>query len=122
MRSSFAILLLFSLACRGERAGEMEQVAKETLSAVRAKEVLKVQVRLEKPEPPSPAELALRKQIEDRIQQEDVGTLTESTTDLGHYDLTIEVASTNESIPRVRAILRDAGVAERATVRVETKK
>ncbi|HEX2834697.1 MAG TPA: hypothetical protein VHW00_16920 [Thermoanaerobaculia bacterium] len=120
MRSSLLILLLL-FACRGERAGEMEQVAKETLSAVRAKELVKVQVRLEKPEPPSAADLELRKKIEDRIQQEDVGTITESTTDAGHYDLTIEVASTNESIPRVRAILRDAGVAERSTVRVETK-
>ncbi len=113
------VLLLFLVACK--QSAEIEQVAKETLDATRAKEVLKVQVRLDQQVAPTPDEMATRRQIEDRIQQENVGTLTLSTTDIGHYDMTIEVQSTNDAIPRVRAILREAGVGERATVKVGTK-
>ncbi len=111
------------LACgKSESSSEIAQVAKETLSAVRTREIVKVQVRLEKPEPPSPAELAVRKQIEERIEQEHLGAIVETTTDVGHYDLALEVESTTDAVPRVRTILRDAGVLERATVRVEPKK
>jgi hypothetical protein len=119
MRRWLALVVLV-VSCK--QSAEMEQVAKETLRAVRTKEVLKVQVRLDKPEPPAAVDLEIRKQIEDRIEQDNVGTLTESTTDAGHYDLTIEVESTNDAIPQLRAILRDAGVVERTSIRVETKK
>jgi len=120
MRRACALLMLALIACG--KAEEISQVTKETLDAVRSPEVVKIQVRLEKTEAPSPAELDVRKQIEERLQQEHVGTLTASTTDIGHYDMTLEVASTNDAVPRVRAILNEAGVLERATVRVDAKR
>jgi hypothetical protein len=123
VRVLIALLFLGTVACgKGESASEMKEVAKETLAAVRATEVVRVQVRLEKPEPPTPAQLDVRKQIEERIQQENVGTIVQTSTDVGHYDFTVEVASTNDALPRVRAILRDAGVLEQSTVRVEGTK
>ncbi|HEX7831767.1 MAG TPA: hypothetical protein VF787_19080 [Thermoanaerobaculia bacterium] len=120
MRVLISLLVLGVVACgKGESAAEIKEVAKETLAAVRATEVVRVQVRLEKPEPPTPAQLETRKQIEERIQQENVGTIVQTSTDVGHYDFTVEVASTNDALPRVRAILRDAGVLEQSTVRVD---
>jgi hypothetical protein len=123
VRAFLSILAIAFVACgKGESSSEIAQVAKETLSSVRAREIVSVQVRLDKPEPPSPAELEVRKQIEEQIEQQHVGAIVQTTTDVGHYDLSIEVESTTDAVPRVRTILRDAGVLERATVRVETKK
>jgi hypothetical protein len=121
MRPAVLILLTLCLpiACgKGTSSSEIEQVAKETLAATRSPQVVRIQVRLEKTEAPTPADLAVRQQIEERIEQERVGTITSTTTDLGHYDLALRVESTADAVPKVRAILNDAGVLERATVRV----
>lgn len=79
---------------------------------------MKIQVRLDHTDMPTAEELAVRKQIEDRILDERVGRIKESAAGAGHYDLTVEVDSTNDAVPKIRAILRDAGVMDRATVRV----
>lgn len=123
VRVLLALLVVAFVACgKGESSAEISAVAKETLSAVRTPEVVKVQVRLEKSEPPSPSELDVRRQIEEKLEQEHVGTIVSTTTDVGHYDMTLEVDSTNDAVPRVREILRELNVLERATVRVDAKK
>ena len=121
--SAILLIALTIFACaKGQSANEIEQVAKETLEATRKPMLVKIQVRLEKAEPPSADALETRRRIEERIEGEHVGTIVETTTDVGHYDIAITVKSTNESVPRVRTILRDEGVLERSTVRVESKR
>lgn len=109
------------MACRREKttAEDVDKVVRETLNEVRAKYLVIVQVRLDQQELPTPEELAVREGIEQRIESEHIGRVIKSTAVPGHYDITVEVDSTAESVPRIRSVLRDADVLKRSSVRVQ---
>lgn len=116
-----ALLMLTTIAChRGEKttAADVDKVVRDTLQEVRSKYLVVIQVRLERPEPPTPEETAVRNAIETRIESEHIGRIVRSEAVPGHYDITVEVDSTAEAVPRIREVLRDVDVLRHASVRV----
>lgn len=117
----FALLLLLLLAACGETgvtAEDAEKVVKETLSEVREKETVRIQVRLEKTEMPSEPDLELRRKIEEAIDKEGIGNLKVADAGVGYIEINVEVDSTAESVPRIRDLLETFGLLERSTVRI----
>ena len=115
-----ALILLFLLACgKGEiTARDAEKVVKETLGEARDKNVVKIQIRLDKTEMPSAEDLELRRKIEEAIEKEEIGHIVVADAGVGHIDISVEVASTVEGVPRLRDLLETFGVLERATVSI----
>ena len=117
----FAPLLLLRLAAGGETgvtAEDAEKVVKETLSEVREKETVRIQVRLEKTGMPSEQDLELRRKIEEAIDKEGIGNLKVADAGVGYIEINVEVDSTAESVPRIRDLLETFGLLERSTVRI----
>jgi hypothetical protein len=120
MKRIAAFLFLFLAACgRSEvTAEDAEKVLRETLSAVKQKEVVRIVVRLEKTEMPSAEELELRRKIEEAIDKEGVGQLKVADAGVGYFEINVEVESSAEAVPRIRDLLETFGVLERSTVRI----
>ena len=117
----WSVLLLVVLAACGKSdvtIEDAEKEVKETLAAARDKETVKIVVRLEKTELPTAEELELRRQIEERIENEEIGRVTVADAGVGHIDVSVEVDSTVEAVPRIRDLLEELGVLERSTVSV----
>lgn len=118
MKQILLIAFLLLVAC-GKSEITVEDAAKvvrETLAEAREKEIVKIQVRLEKTELPSAEELELRKRIEEAIEREAIGRVTVADAGVGHIDVTVEVDSTAEAVPRIRDLLETFGVLDRSTV------
>lgn len=120
MRRFAPLLLLLALACGKSdvTAEDAEKVVRETLSEAREKDVVKIQVRLEKTALPSAEELELRRRIEETIEKEGIGRVTLADAGVGHIDVSVEVDSTADAVPRIRDLLETFGVLERATVSI----
>jgi diaminopimelate epimerase len=115
------VLLLVLLTACGKSdvtAEDAEKVVRETLSEAQEKDVVKIQVRLEKTEMPSAEELDLRRQIEEAIEKEAIGRVTVADAGVGHIDISVEVDSTADAVPRIRDLLETYGVLERSTVSI----
>ena len=120
----FVVLLLLLLAACGKSgvtAEDAEKVVRETLSEAREKDTVKIQVRLEKTEMPTAEELDLRRRIEEAIEQEGIGRITVADAGVGHIDISVEVDSTADAVPRIRDLLETFGVLERSTVSVASR-
>lgn len=119
----FVVLLVLLTACgKGEvTAEDAEKAAREALSAVQAKDTVKIQVRLEKTEMPTAEELELRRRIEEAIEKEGIGRVTVADAGVGHIDISVEVDSTADGVPRIRDLLETFGVLERSTVSVASR-
>jgi hypothetical protein len=118
-------LLLFAvLACRQNAAAPESSRApspiRQTFSEVRIRPLVRVQVRLSGTGPASPAELKARKAVEEKIEQERIGTVVDERADTGFIDFTVQVDDTVTAIPRIRALLQSAGIAERSSVQVKS--
>ncbi len=123
MKRTLIAALLLLTACGGsEVTGEdAEKVVRETLDEIRQeKQIVKIQVRLEKTELPSAEELELRRRIEEAIEKEGIGRVTVADAGVGHIDVSVEVDSTVEAVPRIRDLLETFGVLERSTVAVRS--
>ncbi|HEX6096939.1 MAG TPA: hypothetical protein VF432_11490 [Thermoanaerobaculia bacterium] len=123
MRRSVLLLAMLLVACgKTEMTSEdAEKVLRETLSAAKKKDVVKIQVRLEKTEMPTAEELELRRRIEEAIEQEGIGRVTVADAGVGQITVSVEVDSTADSVPRIRDLLETFGVLERATVSVASR-
>ncbi len=86
----------------------MKKAIKDTVSETRTKAQVVVQIQSE--------DLVVRQSIEKQIEEQHIGTIKSEDAGTGHVDFTVEVDSTNDSIPRIKDVLRAAGV--RSTVRV----
>ena len=119
----FVVLLMLLAACgKGEvTAEDAEKAVRETLSAAREKDTVKIQVRLEKTELPTAEELELRRRIEEAIEKEGIGRITVADAGVGHIDISVEVDSTADAVPRIRDLLETFGVLERSTVSVASR-
>ena len=122
MKRILLVLCLTLLACGKSEitAEDAEKVVKETLGEARDKDVVKVQIRLEKTEMPSAEDLELRRKIEEAIEKEEIGHVVLADAGVGHIDISVEVASTAEGVPRLRDLLETFGVLERSTVSISS--
>ena len=121
MKHVLVLLLILLPACGKSEvtAEDAEKLVRETLSEAREKEVVKIQVRLEKTEMPSEEDLALRRRIEEAIEKEGIGRIVIADAGVGHIDVSVEVDSTAEAVPRIRDLLEELGVLERSIVAVK---
>lgn len=108
------LLLLVICGC----GDEVAQVMKEGVDAVRPKEYVVVQVRLDASEPPSNEDLKLRREIEDQVEVDRIGRVEATGSGVGYFDLEIEVDSTADAVPKIEQLLRARGLRERSMVRV----
>jgi hypothetical protein len=106
------------VATRRYRGGRGE-IVREAVGEMREKDTVKIQVRLEKTEMPSEEELQLRRRIEEAIEKEGIGRIKVADAGVGHIDISVEVDSTADAMPRIRDLLETFGVLERSTVSVE---
>jgi hypothetical protein len=113
-----SLLVLIACGKSDVTAEDAEKVVRETLSEAREKDIVRIQVRLEKTELPSAEELQLRKQIEEAIEREGIGRVTVADAGVGHIDISVEVDSTADAVPRIRDLLETFGVLDRSTVSV----
>ena len=119
MKRIVPLLLLLAACGRSEiTAEDAEKVVRETLSAAQEKAVVKIQIRLEKSEMPSEEDLAFRRKIEETIEKDGIGRVTVADAGVGHIDVSVEVDSTAEAVPRIRDLLESLGVIERSTVSI----
>ena len=119
MKRIVPLLLLLAACGKSEiTAEDAEKVVRETLSAAQEKAVVKIQIRLEKSEMPSEEDLAFRRKIEETIEKDGIGRVTVADAGVGHIDISVEVDSTAEAVPRIRDLLESLGVIERSTVSI----
>ncbi len=116
-------LCVIGIACGKSdiTAKDAEKVVKETIGAARDQQIVKIQIRLEKTEMPSAEDLALRRKIEEAIEHDEIGRIVVADGGVGHIDISVEVASTAEGVPRLRDLLETFGVLERSTVSIASK-
>ncbi|HYC93627.1 MAG TPA: hypothetical protein VEO54_30765 [Thermoanaerobaculia bacterium] len=107
------VVSLLLAACRGEERDTAAAVVKETLEAVRPKQQVVIQLRDE--------DVTLRNTIEDQLVAQRVGTVVERGEGTGFTSLALEVDSTADAVPRVRAILRELELLEKSSVQVRQK-
>ncbi|HUR79899.1 MAG TPA: hypothetical protein VM733_03985 [Thermoanaerobaculia bacterium] len=114
MRLTPVVALLLAACAGGERgattASDAAAVVKETVNAVRAKEQVVVRIRVE--------DARLRDAVEDRLVLERIGTIVERGGGTGYVLLVLEVDSTAEAVPRVRAVLREMELLEKSSVEI----
>ena len=113
---SFVVLLALLAAC--SPTPETRDAIKQAVSETQTKPRIVIQIRLIAPGMPTEKDLELRSEIEKQIEQQNMGAVVAQEAGDGHMDITVEVDNTNEAIPRIKDLLREAGVAERSTVRV----
>jgi hypothetical protein len=98
------LLIGFTLtlaACGGTESTEVNEVVKQSVDALRNKERVVVQVRLEKSELPSDADLAERRRLEEEIEVGRIGRIITTGAGVGYYDITVEVDSSADDGPAV---------------------
>ena len=115
-----ALLILPACGKSEVTAEDAAKVVRETIAGAREKAIVKIQVRLEKTELPSAEELELRKRIEEAIEREEIGRVIVADAGVGHIDLSVEVDSTFDAVPRIRDLLETFEVLDRSTVSVST--
>jgi len=120
MRRLVLAALVLLTACGRDKvtADDAAKVVRETLTEIREKSVVKIQVRLEKTEMPSAEDLQLRKQLEEAIEKEGIGRIKVADAGVGHFDIHVEVDSTAEAMPRIRDLLESLAVLDRSTVSI----
>ena len=115
------ILALAAVACGGEQhttTSDAATVVKETLAAARPKWHVRIRVRLERSELPGADELKLRDAIEERLDAERVGTIIRRGAGTGWMDVEVEVDSTADAVPRIRAILESMELLEKSAIEI----
>jgi hypothetical protein len=118
----YAVFLLLLVACH-ETAGsappsaDSHDVIKETVSEVRDAH-LRVQLRLPDAGPPSASDLTRRRTLEEKIEHDRIGTIVDESTGAGYVDFTVQVPSSVTAIPKISAIVREAGLTDRTVVTV----
>ena len=108
-----ALLLLILVSCGKEKMDLIHDVA----ANIKAKPRVEVTVKLNQDEATA-ADVALQKSLEDAVERQNVGRLVNSGTRPGQIFVTVEVEQTADAIEKLRKILLNAGVLDRANFRV----
>ena len=110
------ILLMFAFLACGKTEPATDFL-REVTTAAREKARVQMSIRASAEEP-TPEDLALRKQIEDRIEQERLGRLVSAGAGGGYIDVVVEVDNSSVGIAQLRRIALDLGVVSRASFKV----
>ena len=113
---SFTVLSLFVLAA----CGDSGEIVREVTTGIRTTSRVEVSVKASAEEPTA-ADIEVRRKIEDRIEQENIGRLISSGAAAGYSQVTVEVENTAEAIPRIQDILRSMDLDRDAKFRVIVK-
>src|SRR5687767_8060513 len=119
MRVVAAFFIVYLIACGGNEAGVQPaaEIIREVTTGIRSNARVHVSVRASAEEP-TPEDIELRKRLEDRIEQENIGRLISSSGGAGYVDLVVEVENTADAIPRIQEILRSMDAARDASFKV----
>jgi hypothetical protein len=120
MKRAMIAALLLVVACQRESRKAAQEVIGEVTSGLREKHRVQVSVKASA-EDPTPEDLELRKSIETRIEQENIGRIVSSGAGAGFIDITVEVENTAVAIPRLRSVLQAAGALSRSSFKVLTR-
>jgi len=122
MRFAAILLMLAVASCGGERsstaASDAAAVVKETLAAARPKERVRVRVHLERSELPTAEDLKLRDTLEEQLDAQRLGAIVNRGAGVGWFDVELDVDSTADAVPRIRAILESMELHEKSTVEI----
>ena len=114
--NKFVIAFAIALAACGKNAPT--DTIRQTIAEARTKPEVQIQIRLVENELPNPEALALRRRLEDQIEQQHVGTVVSDGSDVGHMDIRVQVDNTVSAIPRIQKILDTNGVLSRSSVKI----
>ena len=115
MNKSF-IAAVIALAACGK--GAPTDTIRQTIAEARTKPEVQIQIRLVENDVPNADALALRRRIEDQVEQGHVGTVVSDGSDVGHMDIRVQVDNTVSAIPRIQKILDTNGVLSRSSVKI----
>ncbi len=125
MRRLLLFAVLISVACRDESgrsaSDQTADLIRDVTTAARQKARVKLLVKALQEEP-GPADLELRRSIEERIEQRRIGRVISSAAGAGFIEVEVEVENSAVAIPQLRQVAKEAGVLDRATFRVEAPK
>jgi len=106
------LIAMLVISCKGKPLDAIHQ----TIDEARARTKVQIDIVTEKPDP-SPAELQLQQAIEKRIEKDHVATVVNDGSGPGYVRINVEIDD-KTAIEKLRGIVRDAGVSDRATVKV----
>lgn len=115
MRQLIAIGLaaMFIVSCKEKPL----EVIHQTIDEARTRTKVQIEIRTEKQDP-SPAELQMQQAIEKRIEKDRAAHVVNDASGPGYVRINVEVDDQATAIEKLRAIVSDAGVSDRATVKV----
>jgi hypothetical protein len=114
--NKFLIGAVIVLAACGKNAPT--DTIRQAIAEARTKPEVQIQIRLLENDLPNADALALRRRIEDQIEQQHVGTVVSDGSDVGHLDIRVQVDNTVSAIPRIQKILDTNGVLSRSSVKI----
>ena len=110
MRIALMILALTATTCGGR--DEISSEVKRAVADTRTKPQVTVILQIDDDE--------VRKAVERRIEEQHIGIVKSESSGPGHLDFVVEVDSSVDAIPRIRDVIRAAGVFDKATIRVSS--
>jgi hypothetical protein len=115
--------LMLVLSCGANEPGVQSatEVAREVTTGMRSRARVQVSVKASA-EDPGQEDLDLRKKIEDRIEQQNIGRLVSSGGGAGFVDITVEVDNTADAIEKIQEIVRSLDVARETSFKVLPEK
>lgn len=120
MRALIAVALaatLLSVSCKRKESTGLLDVVHQTIDEARTRPQVQIDIRTEKQDP-SPAELQLQQAIETRIEKEHVAHVVSDGSGPGYVRINVEVEDKTTAIEKLRAVVRDAGVLDRSSVKI----
>jgi hypothetical protein len=115
--------LMLVLSCGANEPGVQSatEIAREVTTGMRSRARVQVSVKASA-EDPGQEDLDLRKKIEDRIEQQNIGRLVSSGGGAGFVDITVEVDNTADAIEKIQEIVRSLDVARETSFKVLPEK
>ena len=110
---------LLACACSKTESSGTVDLIKDVASESRTKPRVIASIKLDG-EQPAPADLALQKSIEDKIETSHIGRLISSGSNAGFLNITVEVENTADGIAKLRQVMNAAGVLKRSSFRVSS--
>jgi hypothetical protein len=125
LKRSVRFLILLGLACRQDPAlapgtSTAANPIRQAIATAARKPLVRVQLRLAASGPAPPEDMNARRTVEERIERERIGTILDEAGGPGFIDFTVQVDDTVRAIPRIQALLRDAGIAGRSSIQVKS--